>query len=209
VLEEVLADADEIPAGTNGSVADSFMENLVTIQKARPGSAPPIRDVETLEAYQALVPKSEHVAKVVIKAERKRVQLDRSYAVKLAKILGPDQLEPGSISGVLEKVNVHNEARFDIFPMTGPTKIRCNFRRNRTQLLKKVGEALGRKVTVYGRLRYKQWSLHPHSVDVEDLVPHPSDADLPRLRDLYGMAPDATGKMTAEDFIASLRHGSD
>ena len=81
----------------------------------------------------------------------------------------------------------------------------CRFTRS---LRDKVVRAVGQYVTVYGELRFKQWDNFPYAIVAEDLEPHPPASELPRLADLRGMAPNATGDLASEDFVDRLRENN-
>ena len=89
-----------------------------------------------------------------------------------------------------------------IYPVIGPRRVTCQFP---DSLRKHVIGALDGYVTLFGRLKTKTWNRFPHAVEVEALELHPSVDDLPKLRDLSGMAPDLTHGLSTEDFLARVR----
>lgn len=129
----------------------------------------------------------------------------KDYKVRReADDVGPDQLEVGSITGMLEAINLHNTLRCNIYPIIGPKRVSCAFD---DELKARVIEGLGRYVRVVGTMSYKQWSNYPHSINATEIEVLPHDADLPTLSDLRGLAPDATGEMSSEEFLDALRDG--
>ena len=57
-------------------------------------------------------------------------------------------------------------------------------------------------MTVYGRLRYKSWDKYPYAISADDIAVH----ELPgkSLEDLKGIAPEATGSLTSQEFVDRL-----
>jgi hypothetical protein len=133
------------------------------------------------------------------------VPITPTYVEKLDRVIGEDTKEQGSVTGWLWKVNLHNTSRFDIYPTVGPKKVACRFPRH---LREKVILGLAKYVTVFGELRLKQWADFPHAIVADDIDIHPDPSELPRLSDLHGMAPNATGGLSSEDFIESVREKS-
>jgi hypothetical protein len=161
-------------------------------------------DVHALQAYKDLgVTLGRHVQRISIADERGTViPIDRAFQEKVAEVIGPDQTSMGSVSGKLEKLNVHNTSRFEIFPTVGPRRVVCNFDPSDLQ---NVLRAVTRYVTVTGVVRYKQWSPFPHAVDMNQLDTHELAEDLPSLESIRGLAPDATGDLSSEDFVRRMR----
>jgi hypothetical protein len=186
------------------SIGLEMVRNLSRLTKVSPKGAPPIRDIDALQAYRRIGdPVERHMTgKLMIQSGRSRVQITHDYVRKLDHVIGPDTTERGSVTGWLLKVNLHNTSRFDIYPTVGPKRVACRFGR---ALREKVLNSVGKYVTVYGELRFKQWDNFPYAIRADDIVAHPPASELPRLTDLRGMAPNATGELRSEDFIDSLR----
>ena len=105
--------------------------------------------------------------------------------MKIAKIIGPDQVYEGSVTGRLLAINLHNRTRFAVYPPAGPLKVTCSFSR---ALKPRVIAALDRNVRVIGRLKYKHWAPHPHAITVQDIEVFPPNDALPTLASLRGLA---------------------
>ena len=111
----------------------------------------------------------------------------------------------GSVEGMLEKVNVHADANvFTVYPDVGPNSITCHFP---TELLDKVFAAGKRKVCVSGVMRFRKFSPFPHHVDVESFEIYRDADELAGFQDIFGIAPNATGELSSEEFIKELRCG--
>lgn len=107
------------------------------------------------------------------------------------------------IEGMLEQINIHLGANtFHIYPDVGPKKITCHFP---SHLFDDAVSAVGRRVEVFGTLKYRIGAPFPHQIAVTSLDAFPPDYDLPDWEDLRGRAPDATGELSSEEFIREMR----
>lgn len=184
------------------------MRTFMTDVRALSHKKPPAKlDLAMLEAYRDLAgPLEKHIQHVeIVEAKNKVIPIDQAFTDNVNEVIGPDSFSFGSISGHLERVNLHNVRRFEIYPTVGPKRVKCDFR---PDLKLKVKKALDSYVTVSGRLRYKQWDKYPHAVDARDIDIHEDEGRLASLHDLRGVAPKATGTMSAEDFVRSIRNAN-
>lgn len=62
-----------------------------------------------------------------------------------------------------------------------------------------------RRVAVTGLMRYQTASAFPFHVEVSQIVTYGNPAQLPSFLSLRGIAPEATGDLASEDFVAGLR----
>ncbi|MCX6841288.1 MAG: hypothetical protein NTX53_03250 [candidate division WOR-3 bacterium] len=146
---------------------------------------------------------SRRIGEVVYSSNGESVQVTKGLDAMIEAILGPDEVVQGSMTGMLEMINIHNDAnRFTIYPPAGPSRVDCRFRAAQTA---KAIQGVGHNVCVKGQLRYKARDRFPYAVDVEDVEIYPPDNELPTLSDLRGAAPDITGNLTVEEFIERLR----
>jgi hypothetical protein len=110
----------------------------------------------------------------------------------------------GSVAGVLEKLNVHNERNeFALYPPVPGYEIRCLFA---PAMFDEVQRAIKRTVTVTGRMDYENDSPFPSMVRVEKMEIHPLDSELPTILDLRGYAKGCTGDLSAIEFVNNLRN---
>lgn len=109
--------------------------------------------------------------------------------------------QDGSVTGMLEKINVHERCQFVLYPPIPGHAITCVFP---AAMLPQVREAIKRNVTVRGSMDYYAAQPFPRLVRVTSLEIHPCDDKLPLLADLRGMAPGCTGGLSAVDFVRSL-----
>jgi hypothetical protein len=126
-------------------------------------------------------------------------QVDAALAVE-------DECE-GSLEGSLEQINIHQGANtFHIYPEIGPSRVTCHFP---PRLFDDAVAAVGRRVEVYGTLRYRAKAPFPHQIAVSGIEAIPSGRDLVDWEDLRGRAPDATGALSSEAFVRGLRDAWD
>jgi hypothetical protein len=111
----------------------------------------------------------------------------------------------GSIEGRLESINVHGGSNtFTIYPVTGAENVSCKFP---DKLENKAIDAIKRNILVSGLLRYRRGENFPYRINVEDIQIYDWEKDLPSLLDLRGLAPNATGEKSSEQFVRELRDG--
>lgn len=112
---------------------------------------------------------------------------------------------PSTVEGMLEKINVHDDTNaFTIYPDVGPTRISCHFPQDLQEL---AMSAIKRRVAVTGVAKYRKYSPFPHHMDVTAVEIYAPESQLPTFGDLRGIAPDATGEMSSEQFVRGLRDG--
>jgi len=183
------------------STVTHFFHSLREIRekKQRPAKA----DLQLLQAYRNLAaPLERDVTHVKLIDSDQGVDIDKRFQAAIDEIIGPDELMEGSISGTLEKLNLHNTTRFDIFPTIGPKQVACDFK---PELKPDVIAAVDKYVSVTGKLRYKRLEDFPYAINAEKIEIPPPENELPSLLDLRAMAPDLTGGVNALDFVKGIR----
>jgi hypothetical protein len=192
-----------IKASVNYSivVVDRFLSGLKEIKS---GSLPPDFDREIIDYYRALAsPLKGNITAKVYKSEDVYVQLTEDLDTQIRNILGRDEFTQGFLSGILELINIHAGAnRFRIYPIAGPKRIDCHFP---SPLLGKAIEGLGKYVNINGRITYKSKEHFPYAIEVEDIEIFPEESELPTMLDIRGIAPQATGNLSSEDFVRRIR----
>jgi hypothetical protein len=189
--------------GDNSNATVSRFFN--SLKQIRRKEAPPRADLQALESYRNLTSAlGKTISGVRIINTHESVQIDDDFRNAIDDIIGPDELVAGSVIGMLERVNLHNTARFDIFPTIGPRQIACDFK---ASLRNAVIAALDRYVSVRGTLRYKRLEDFPYAINADDIEVLPPSEDLPSVFDLRGMAPDIAAGRTAEEFLRGIRDG--
>jgi hypothetical protein len=132
----------------------------------------------------------------------KSVPIDGQFSRNLAVLTATHEKEVDEIVGWLEQANIHNQNQFHIYPKIGPTRVLC---KASVRYRDKIIASVGKRVTVEGIAHYRKDAPFPHQIDVLDIVPFPPDSELPRMSDLHGIAPGATGSESPEDFVRGLR----
>lgn len=183
VLEETAIDID----GKRGRlpkvpISSRFVSTIHQINQR--GTVPPlVKDLSALEAFKSVGAASRSGAVTFASAARK-VEIEPEFEVKLDKIIGPDQVIEGSVTGMLEAINLHNTTSFAIYPAVGPTKVACTFP---SALKPRVIAGIDHNVRVVGKLRYKHWAPFPHAITADEIEVFPAPDKLPTLQSLYGL----------------------
>ncbi len=121
----------------------------------------------------------------------------------LEKALAVDEESEGVVEGKLEQINLHQDVNtFHIYPEVGPKKVICHFT---SKMYDEAVSAVGRRVEVFGTLKYRAGAPFAHQIAVSSIEVHPFDHDIPDWDDLRGRAPGATGPLSSEAFIRELR----
>ncbi len=199
---------EAIPQKPDADVSDRTVKRFLTTMRMieKKGRVPHDIDLDALQAYRQLGSVlDKHVSELSFKNGKRQISIDKEFKHKVDHIIGPDELVEGSICGTLEWLNIHNTNRFNIYPTVGPAKVVCDFPH---RIREKVKLGIDRYVRVFGKLRYKKRDDFPYGMIVDDLDTLPPENELPTLDDLRGIAPDATGNQTAEEFVESLRYGN-
>ena len=201
VLEAVAEDeSDPVSVKTASYVMRSFTTNLRVLSKRH--TVPHTMDVAALEAYREITePVTKHALVVEINPGKHGVLIDRHFSQVLDAVIGKDETSYGSISGKMEGIHLHSKNRFQLYPIVGAKRVVGRFRRKaRQRFIAGVGEY----VTVFGRLRYKTWDRYPYAIWADDIQVH-HVGDVPTLKELKGVSPEATGSISAQEYIDRLR----
>lgn len=200
------------PVATNGGppplpeliprVVGNFAEELGLIK--REGKLLIAPDLARLRAYQDIgITEIGRIEKIKIRSGGREVTIDQRFNDKLEAIVGPDEIAHGTISGMLEAINIHNTNRFTLYPPLGPRIVHGRFH---SDLRPRIKDAIGNFVTVIGRLKFKAWAPFPHGVIAEDIDIHEPDSELPNLKEVRGAFKGNTGNLNSAEFIDQLRH---
>lgn len=168
------------------------------------GKRPANANIELLESYRSLVqPLRKHVAEVKLQFDREVVELPRNLDMKVDEILGPDQVEHGSIVGSLDVIDIHNQRNlFRVYPIVGPASIKCRFK---SSMLAEAVAGITHFVRISGLLHYKRSEKFPHFVEVSSIEVLPERSDANSLSSLRGIAPDAFGGLSSTEHVDKVR----
>lgn len=146
-----------------------------------------------------LDPRYDHDAKLTFRKlgefinasdERARKQLILNQTVvtsqliaSIDKALEIQESSYGTVTGRLEKIDVHGRNQFAIFPTMGGPQVTCSFD---DELLEQVQASLKKHVTVSGNMYYVADRLEPLRVEADDIDIHPPAEELPKLTKMAG-----------------------
>lgn len=161
-------------------------------------------DADLLEDMQALAkPVGRTVKNTVLVFNGNEIDFTPQISRQIEEALAVDEECEGGVEGMLEQINIHRGANtFQIFPDVGPNKVSCHFP---PKMYDDAVSAVGRRVEVFGTLKYRAGASFAHQIAVSSIETHPFGHDIPDWDDLRGRAPDATGSVSSEAFIRELR----
>lgn len=170
------------------------------------GKRPKEADLDLLESYGALVkPMRSHLSQVSLQFDESPVDLPRNLGMKVEEILGPDQIELGSIVGSLDVIDVHNKRnQFKVYPVVGPSSIKCQFS---DQMLGEAIAGINHFVRISGEMHYKKAEKFPHFIKVAKIEVLPEKSDAPTLASLRGIASGALRGVSSQDYVDKVRNG--
>lgn len=112
--------------------------------------------------------------------------LTSEFVANVARLLEPASPTFGSVTGRLEAINLHRQSHFTLYtPMAGEN-VDCSFDR---ATLRQVLDAIGKRVTVFGKLYYAPAKSFPVKVEVDSFKMLPPDSELPSLLSLKELLP--------------------
>ncbi|MGI9558846.1 MAG: hypothetical protein ACR2NQ_04180 [Thermodesulfobacteriota bacterium] len=130
-------------------------------------------------------------------------KIDSTFRESLRKARSSEESVFTTFDGRLEEINIHGNPTCRIYPdLPEASYVSCKFP---AELLEKVSSSLGLLVSVSGECFYRPGKNFPYKVNVSKINALPDPNDLPSLGDLYGIAPDATGNETPEQFVREMR----
>lgn len=184
-------------------VISKFSNDLKTVIS---GKRPKEATLDLLESYGALVaPMRKHLAQVAFEFEGKAMELPRNLGMKVDDILGPDQIEQGSIVGSLDVIDIHNQKnQFKVYPVVGPSSIKCTFPK---RMLNDAIAGINHFVRISGELHFKKSEKFPHFIRVSAIEVLPEKSDSPSLLSLRGIASGALKGVTSVDYVEGIRNG--
>lgn len=204
VLEPFLEDFSLPTAGEDwgGTVVGGFFDFLRALSAQE---APSELDSDALEAFGELAATSRkrRIRAIISNEIEPPIEIAPTIETTVRAVLAPTMKALGAVKGRLEFLNIHGESNvFRIYSPLLPRYIECQFPEN---LLSEARDALGFRVEVAGLLMYHTRDVYPRSIVVDSLRRLAEDKDLPRLTELRGVDPDATGEMSSEDFVRAMR----
>jgi len=159
--------------------------------------------VVLLQAFQKIGTKLRNHTGLHLIYQNEHLEVTGKLAAAVEELLGEDEIMEESMNGMLEMLNLHGKRkRFRIYPQVGPQKVNCYFPR---RLEEQAILGMNRYVNVEGKFKYKRRFPYPYEVQVTGLEIYPDQETLPSLKELCGIAPNATGGLSAEEFVRRIR----
>ena len=186
------------------SVSTLLLTTIASLAAGDNGSLDARLDYEALKSFQEF-PK---VARPAEERSSRRLivgghEINPTYFVTIDEALSIEESSYGSISGSLERIDVHKSPQFSLFPRPiGSPSVRCYFG---DEMLGQITDALKTKshVTVYGKKDYIQGRLHPLRVKVDSVEIHQND-QIPSFASFTGCLKDIEGDSV--DLIRKIRN---
>jgi hypothetical protein len=164
------------------------------------------RDRAFLEAVKELsAPVGRLLPFSVIVVGDTEIQLSQDLRNQIGSVLSGEETALGSIDGRLEAINIHDDANvFFVYPVIGSKRVKCFFA---DSLKLRAISCIDKNVVVTGTTRYRAGDPFPFEIEAEELTQHPDDSALPKMHDLYAIAPDLTGGVPSEVYVRQVRNG--
>jgi hypothetical protein len=185
-------------------LVDRFFGSIQNIQE---GIYPKGFTYETFTSYKDLTSLQEKkkIADIGFSRNGEPPNYLPDFSRKIETIMGQDEFEFGSYTGMLDAINIHNQNVFYIYPTSHLPKLKCifPFEQKGNALI-----ALGKYVTVTGQKRSLTniRGSHPIEMHVYKIDIHPDEKDLPTLRELRGIASRKNGDISADSFTGGSRN---
>ncbi|MBN1763959.1 MAG: hypothetical protein JW860_01775 [Sedimentisphaerales bacterium] len=114
---------------------------------------------------------------------RKKFELNYKLIDNINNIMGTNYIDYGSIEGKLDAINIHTKPKISVYDALTGKAIRCYFDES---MLDYIISAMGKRVSIYGQIRYKK-NGSPISVDIEEIDIFPPQNELPKFKDIIGL----------------------
>lgn len=194
---------ETIAAGDRPVNLSQFFSGLEAI--ALGGDAPREFGRPVFEAFRdfaAVVGKS--VRSATLEVAGRSILIDVEARKRIEGVFGADTSSEGMVDGMLEAVNVHGKKNtFGLYPIVGATRVSCKFDET---LLPSVRPALGKYVQIQGELKYRWREKFPFEAFATKIDVLDDWEEQPSFTSILGMAPNATGGLSSEEFTRNERH---
>ena len=177
------------------------------LNEIREGRSPEQFDRPMLEKVREIASSvSKRRMRTQIEYKGNTVEINHIFERRIIAILEQTEEMFGSVEGRLEAINLHNRTNvFSVYPMVGAKKVSCHFGEDNRE---KVKGAIDKYVIVTGMAQYQYRDRFPHSIEVRDVEPIEDTGDrIPRMEEIRGIAPDATGDVDSVEFVRKMRDG--
>jgi len=192
-----------------GMIVSETVSGLIdTVKKITSGEVPDNIDYSLLSKFKDFGKGlGTSISYLSLAAGENVAYIGKEFNDQIDIALSEEEVCHGSVEGLLEAINIHDEKNtFNIYPLVGASRVLCHFP---SHLHDDAINAVDRKISVTGLLTYRRGEAFPSSVEVSSIEIYPVEDDLPAFDDLFGIAPNATGHLSSEDFIRDLRNNWD
>lgn len=172
-------------------------------QFIKSGEIPEAWDRDKIDSVlDFLSPVGKSVGRLGLVSDHKEIIISLEYKIDFKKSIEDDYFAVGTVDGMLDAVNIHGgKNTLTIYPHVGKTRITCEFD---AAYLDQIKELIGSYIEIRGEMKYRWRDKYPYAGIVHEIGPVRED-ELPNFADLYGLAPNATKGVPAEEFIARIR----
>jgi len=163
------------------------------------------KDYPILKDYFGLIKKfNNKFTKMSFKNTRADLDISNEDVKKAKTLIETNSHSFGSVTGRIEKLNIHgNNRNITIYPLIG-NAIECKIP---DDLINAVVGYVGRRVMLTGTIGYTAFSDFPVKIKAVEVDCLPEDNELPSVDDICGIYPDLTGDLTTEEYIKKQREG--
>jgi hypothetical protein len=139
------------------------------------------RALKSLEALGNTI--GNGISKLQLKGRHYRVDFTKRMAANVDELIGVRHESFGSIEGVLDAINLHNDKYFTIYSFLDDRGVKCLFP---DELLEEAKKYLGRKVYVYGLVRSREDGQRLNIV-VREMEPLLDPEEAPTIYNMIGI----------------------
>lgn len=181
----------------------AFVDGLAALADAT--SPPPYFSSGTLDTLQRMSRRLHAVdaGRLVVSDGHgaPRAIVDGTTREKVQSLLRARHEALGSVTGVLEAINIHEQRVMRVYSKDWSGSIECHFAHALTD---DVAAALGRRVIATGVI-HRTATGEPIRLELVELTTLPDTNELPSIDDLVGIDPDFAGGLPGEDYVARQR----
>lgn len=194
---------DKEATDISGKLVHSYISGMAYIAENR--EAPEHFDRILLEKLRDIGRKRRLAfSNITIENSKSKSEITENFEKNIEYILGRDVEAHGSITGMLEQINIHNPSNkyFNIYPFVGPSKVECFFPSHLTDI---AISGIAKYVRVEGHVRYKCNDPLPYKINAEHIEIYPEEDNLASFNDLRGIAPDLTNGLSSVEYVRTIR----
>ena len=195
-MVEILAESTLPGADVASSVVDTTLDALETLQKGP--NRPPHLSYVGLERCQDLseLIRRGGLSEITISSGRRDVLVTDRLGANVREVIGQKIEVLGSVEGTLEMITLRGRSYFSVYSVVTGKATRCYFQE---QLMENARAALGRRVSVTGRLRSFPQEEGQDMTEITNIEVMPPEGTLPAPEDVRGILPKQN--KASEDYL--------